>query len=169
MKRTLTLVAAIAAVGLLSATAASGSREVVQVGNLFLADNGGLFPSKLPKVERAPVSAKLIGEIGTIDGSHPPALRSVDLDVDRSVQIDAVGIPTCRLAQLQARPTGAAKRACPEAIVGSGEAEVEVAFPDGVAADIRVQAMNGGRPVKSSWSQLIPPFAGYVRLLVRRM
>jgi hypothetical protein len=112
------------------ATAASASREVVQVGNLFLADNGGLAPSRLPKLERAPVTARLLGEIGTVDGSHPPALRTVDLDVDRSVRIDALGIPSCRLSQLLARSTTDAKHACPDAIVGSGKAEVEVAFPE---------------------------------------
>jgi hypothetical protein len=131
MKMKLTLLAVIAAtLALLVTAAASGSREVVQVGNVILADNGGLVPSRLPKRERAPVSARLIGEIGTADGSHPPALRTVDIDVDRSVQVDAAGIPTCSLGAIAARSTAAAKRACPDAIVGSGEAEVEVAFPE---------------------------------------
>ncbi|HEY2717121.1 MAG TPA: hypothetical protein VGI73_12950 [Solirubrobacterales bacterium] len=132
MNRRLILIAGAASLlaALVLAAGASGSREVVQVGNLFLADNGGLTPSKLPKRERAPVTARLIGEIGTTDGSHPPALRSVDIDVDRSVAVDARGIPTCRLSQLTARSTADAKAACRDAIVGSGEAEVEVAFPE---------------------------------------
>lgn len=121
---------AILLTGLAFAATASGSREVVHVGNLFLADNGGLSPSKLPKRERAPVSARLIGEVGTTDGTHPPALRTVDLDVDKSVQLDARGIPTCRLGQITSRSTASAKSACPDAIVGTGEAEVEVAFPE---------------------------------------
>ncbi len=124
-----TVTAALLTALVLAATA-SGSREVVHVGNIFLADNGGLTPSKLPKRERAPVNARLIGEIGTVDGSHPPALRAVDIDVDRSVEVDARGIPTCRASQLTARSSADAKAACPDAIVGSGEAEVEVAFPE---------------------------------------
>lgn len=131
MKRNLFLAAlSVAVAGLILAGTASGAREVVRVGNLFLADNGGLLPSRLPAQERAPVRARLIGEVGTVDGSHPPALRTVDLDVDRSVRVDAVGIPTCRLAQIAARSSDDARRTCPAAIVGSGEAEVEVAFPE---------------------------------------
>jgi hypothetical protein len=131
MKRNLILAALVAATaGLILAAAASGAREVVRVGNLFLADNGGLIPSRLPSRERAPVRARLIGEVGTVDGSHPPALRTVDLDVDRSVRVDAVGLPICGLGEITSRSTADARRACGAAIVGSGEAEVEVAFPE---------------------------------------
>lgn len=112
------------------ATTASATREVVEVGNLFLVDNGGIFPSKLPRHESAPVSARLEGEIGTRDGSHPPALRTIDLDVDRTIEVDALGLPVCKAGQITARSSDDAKRACPDAIVGSGVAEVEVAFPE---------------------------------------
>jgi hypothetical protein len=74
--------------------------------------------------------ARLIGEIRMVDGSHPPALRTVALDVDRTIGIDAVGLPTCRANQLEARTTAGAKSACAGAIVGSGKGEVEVAFPE---------------------------------------
>jgi hypothetical protein len=36
----------------------------------------------------------------------------------------------CRSGKLQARPTRAAKRACPKAIVGSGGTKVQVQFPE---------------------------------------
>ena len=85
------------------ATTASATREVVEVGNLFLVDNGGIFPSKLPRHESAPVSARLEGEIGTRDGSHPPALRTIDLDVDRTIEVDALGLPVCKAGQITAR------------------------------------------------------------------
>jgi hypothetical protein len=127
----LTLAAAVAASAILAlAATASATREVVEVGNLFLADNGGIFPSKLPRRESAPVTARLEGEIGTRDGSHPPAVRTIDLDVDKTIDLDAVGLPVCKPGQVTSRATDAAKRACPDAIVGSGTAEVEVAFPE---------------------------------------
>jgi hypothetical protein len=127
----LTLTAAIAAAATLAlAATASATREVVEVGNLFLADNGGIFPSTLPRHESAPVTARLEGEIGTRDGSHPPAVRTIDLDVDKTIDLDAVGLPVCKPGQLASRATDTAKRACPDAIVGSGTAEVEVAFPE---------------------------------------
>jgi hypothetical protein len=112
------------------AGAATAAREEVRLGNLFLADDGGITPSALPRHGRAPITARLEAEIGTTDGSHPPALQHIDLDVDRSIAIDAGGLPTCRLGQLEATSTSTAKRACPDAIIGSGAATVEVAFPE---------------------------------------
>jgi hypothetical protein len=109
---------------------AAANREVVHLGSLFLADNGGIVPSTLPRHGDAPISARLEAEIGTTDGSHPPALHHIDLDIDRTIGIDAVGLPTCKLGQIQATSSSAAKHACAAAIVGSGWAKVEVAFPE---------------------------------------
>ena len=119
-----------AGLALIFAASATGSREVVRAGNLFLVDNGGISPSKLPRHGKAPVTARLIGEIGTVDGSHPPALQTVDIDIDKTIAIDAVGLPTCSVQKVLASSTAAARRACGDAIIGSGKAEVEVAFPE---------------------------------------
>ncbi len=113
-----------------AAAQASAAREVVHLGNLFLADNGGIVPSTLPRHGSAPISARLEAEIGTTDGSHPPAIRHIDLDIDRTIGIDAVGLPTCKLGRIEATSSTAAKQACPDAIIGSGWAKVEVAFPE---------------------------------------
>ncbi len=51
-------------------------------------------------------------------------------DFDRTIRVDARGLPTCSLGRLTARPTAAAKSACRGSIVGSGEGKVEVAFPE---------------------------------------
>jgi hypothetical protein len=115
---------------LIFAASALAKREVARVGNLFLADNGGISPSKLPRHTQAPISAHIDGEIGTTDGSHPPAVRDVIVDFDKTIQVNAKGLPACRASQLEARTTTAAKGACPNAIVGSGDGEVEVAFPE---------------------------------------
>lgn len=135
-----------AGLALTFATVAVGERKMECAGNLCIADDGGIFPSKLPKHEKAPITARLIGEIGTRDGSHPPALRSVDLDVDKTIGIDAVGLPTCRSEQIQSRDTATARRACGSAVVGSGKAEVEVAFPEQApfSASGPVILFNGG-------------------------
>ena len=52
------------------------------------------------------------------------------VDFDKTIQVNAKGLPVCRKSQLVARSTADAKKACPDAIVGSGEGEVEVAFPE---------------------------------------
>ncbi len=131
MRKQLTQVTVVAAVlTLLVAAAALAKPEVVRVGTLFLRDNGGISPTKLPRHELAPISANLNARIGTTDGSHPPAIRSVNLDFDKTIQVNARGLPSCTEQQLVARSTAAAKSACADAIIGSGEGEVEVAFPE---------------------------------------
>jgi len=147
MNRHLIQVTALAAgLALIFASAAFGTREVARIGNLYLADNGGISPSKLPRHGYAPITAHIVGEIGTVDGSHPPALRTVVLDVDKTIGIDAVGLPSCKANQIESRATAAARSACGSAIVGSGKGEVEVAFPEQApfSASGPVVLFNGG-------------------------
>lgn len=126
----LSLVVAALVLALAAAAIGSPNRKVWCAGNICVADDGGISPTKLPRKGRAPVTARLNAEISTRDGSHPPAFESMDLKVERNIAIDPVGLPTCRAKQLQATSSAAAKGACGEAIVGSGKAEVEVAFPE---------------------------------------
>ncbi|HEX6602874.1 MAG TPA: hypothetical protein VF030_09560 [Solirubrobacterales bacterium] len=107
-----------------------GNKKVWCAGNICITDDGGIAPSKLPRRGKAPITARLYGEVETRDGTHPPALQSLDLDIDKTIAIDAVGLPTCKYGQLKARTSAAAKNACGDAIVGSGKTEVEVAFPE---------------------------------------
>lgn len=115
---------------LVFAASALGHRQVVHVGNLYLVDDGGISPTTLPRNESVPVTAQLKGKIGTLDGSHPPAAREVNLYIGKTIHVNAVGLPVCQQAQIVARDTAAAKRACASAVIGSGEGEVEVAFPE---------------------------------------
>ncbi len=132
MKRHWVLVGSVVAIGcaLAFAAVAIGAPKIFRVGNLIFYDNGGISPTKLPRHGSAPVTARIEGEIRTVDGSHPPALSHIHAEIERTIEVDAVGLPVCRLGQIVATSTAAAKRACPDAIVGSGSAEVEVAFPE---------------------------------------
>jgi hypothetical protein len=131
MKRNLIRVGlAAVAIALILAGAALANKEVVQVGNLSLTDNGGISPFKLPAHGSAPATARLEAEVSTLDGSHPPNLSSVDLEVSKTIEVDAVGLPVCKANQVVATSSKAAKRACGDALIGGGSAEVEVAFPE---------------------------------------
>ena len=131
MKKHLVCVTAVAAgLALVVGATALAKPHVIRAGNLFLEDNGGIFPSKLPRHSQMPISARINAEIGTTDNSHPPAVRTLNIDFDKSIQVDAKGLPACVEGQLTARSTVDAKKACPDAIIGSGEGEVEVAFPE---------------------------------------
>jgi len=136
----------LAAIGLISAAGAVAKPEVFEVGNLFLRDNGGIAPTTLPKHGQAPVSAHFVDQIGTDDGSHPPAFESLIADFDKGIHVNAKGLPVCAKSQLVARTTAAAEKACPGALVGSGHAAVEVAFSEQTpfTATGSVLLFNGG-------------------------
>jgi hypothetical protein len=135
-----------AALSLVVAASALAKPEVVRVGNLFLRDNGGITPNRLPRHEQAPITAHLNAHIGTTDASHPPAIESLNVEFDRSIELDAVGLPVCKEGQILASSTATTKKACPAAIVGTGEAEVEVAFPEQApfSATGPITLFNGG-------------------------
>jgi hypothetical protein len=134
MTRKLIYITAVAAaLALLTAGGAAGdlgNRKEECADNLCVGDNGGISPTKLPKHGGAPVTARLIGDIATRDGTHPPALQQLEADVDRTIKVDAVGLPTCSEKQLEATSSATARKVCGDAIIGSGSAEVEVAFPE---------------------------------------
>jgi hypothetical protein len=104
--------------------------HVIRAGNLFLKDDGGIVPSRLPRHVQTPIAGRIDAAIGSTDGSHPPAVETLKIDFDRSIRIDAKGLPACSESRLEARKTAEAKRVCSKAIVGSGAGEVEVAFPE---------------------------------------
>ncbi len=135
-----------AGLALIVVASALAKPHVIRSGNLFLKDDGGIFPSKLPRHSQMPISARIDAEIGTTDGTHPPAVKTLNIDFDKSIQVNARGLPVCKGSQLTARSTAAAKKACPDAIVGSGEGEVEVAFPEQkpFAAAGPIVLFNGG-------------------------
>jgi hypothetical protein len=139
-------IGAVLALAALSVGSAQAKPHVIRAGNLFLRDDGGISPSKLPRHEQVPISAHIDAEIGTTDGSHPPAVKTLNIDFDRSIEIDARGLPVCRKGELEARTTAAAKRACASSVVGSGDGEVEVAFPESDPFSARgpVVLFNGG-------------------------
>ncbi len=113
-----------------AAGGALAGRHVVRSGNLVLTDDGGISPLRLPRHGVAPATARLEAEIGTVDGSHPPALRSLDMDIARNVHVDAVGLPVCRPRQIAATTSATARQVCGKALLGTGDTEVEVAFPE---------------------------------------
>jgi hypothetical protein len=120
--------------------------NVYRVGNIVLKDNSGILPNRLPRHRQAPVTAHLRDWFSTVDGSHIPAFEGASGDFDKTIQLDAEGLPVCSPKQLTARSTAAAKRACPGALVGSGTGEVEVEFPEQAPFEAKgpILFFNGG-------------------------
>lgn len=131
MRKNLMLALAVAAVLSLGVTAiASAVSFTTRAGNLIATFGGSTSPKKLPKNDYVPVTTNIFGKIKTSDGTHPSAFREAIVDIDKDVKINVKGYPVCKAGQLTARDTKAAKRVCGNTVLGSGNAEVEIAFPE---------------------------------------
>ncbi|HYP55621.1 MAG TPA: hypothetical protein VEQ41_04880 [Solirubrobacterales bacterium] len=120
------------------------TRTPLPVGNLDFTFGLRASPQAMPKRAYVPVTVDLLGAVETRDGTHPPALRELVLDVDEDVKLDAEGIPVCKPPP--SRDARRARKACGPAIVGSGSAKVEFAFPGQTPsiAPSPVTVFNGG-------------------------
>lgn len=147
MRKRLTWILALGAVMAVAVAgiAASKPTELV-LGNIVLNADGGVTPKALSKTKMQPVTVEVKGDVSTKDGTHPPALRETIIDFDKNGAINAKGIKVCKEGQLIARSTTAAKKACPQSIVGEGHTKVEVEFAESkpFTAEGPLVLFNGG-------------------------
>lgn len=131
MRRHLITALALAAVLSLGVAAvASAVQTTLRAGNLIVTFGGGTSPKKLPRTEYTPVTTNIFGKIKTTDGTHPSAFREAIVDIDKDVKINVKGYPACKPGELEARDTKAAMKVCGDAVLGKGNAHVEIAFPE---------------------------------------
>ncbi len=118
----------------------------VRAGNLELTFNGGFTPKTLSKTKLTPITLNVSGKIRTVDGTHPPAMKEFDLETDKNGAINVKGLPVCTAAKLQSQDTKHAEAICKTAIIGSGQATAEIAFPEQapIPAKSKIIAFNGG-------------------------
>lgn len=126
---------------LLGIAAAQG--ELRQVGEVRINFSGGFSPHSLPRDRPAPLRVHVNGAISTVDGTHPPALRKLVVELNRNGRISTAGLPVCTSARLQSTTTKAAKARCGGAIVGHGRFSADVAFPTPFPAAGAMVAFNG--------------------------
>jgi hypothetical protein len=122
--------AVLGAIGLLALLGSSASGQTVRAGNLVVTVEGGFTPHKLPKADPASITLSARSTIATADGTHLPALDFLNLEFDKHTGVYTKGLPVCTPAQLENTVTAQAKRACPDAIIGSGQAGAEIEFPE---------------------------------------
>jgi hypothetical protein len=122
---------------------------VVRAGNLEIVIDGssGITPKALSKTKYTPVAFTAAGSVRSLDASEPqpPPLKEVLLDA-KNAAVNVKGFPTCSSGQLQARDTAAVKKACPDAIIGTGQTTVSVKFPEQapIPAKSPLLVFNGG-------------------------
>jgi hypothetical protein len=109
---------------------ASAFKVHVRAGDLVLDAEGGFAPKALPKYKDAPITTHGGGKLSTISGELPPILDTFVLEFDRHGHVDTTGLPVCTKGKLIATTVAAARRACGEAIVGTGFGSAVVKFPE---------------------------------------
>lgn len=121
------------AFAVLSASAPAKVREyeIIQKGDLRVKFGAEFTPSTLPRKRPAPITVEVAGAIATTDGTHPPPLRKLEMEINRHGRIEATGLPTCTAALLQSTTTQEALARCGDARVGSGSFGAQLALGTG--------------------------------------
>jgi hypothetical protein len=134
----------IAVIALLSIASIAGA-ELTERGNLFVRFQGGIDPVALPRAQRAPIAVSVIGRVKTLSGERPPALRAIEIELNRGGELNSNGLPVCRYGQLVAVAPASALEACGGALVGEGAYVAKTAFPEQATfpSDGHILAFNG--------------------------
>jgi hypothetical protein len=159
-------VRAIAPLGLalLLSAAALAPAEVLQHGHVRVKVTGAIAPNKLPRSGRAPIGVSVGGEIETTDGSPPPQLTTMAIELNREGVIDTEGLPLCPYSALEPASSSRALANCRSALVGQGsfQAEVSLTGQESYTAKGKLLAFNGrkgGKPVLFAHIYSPRPFA----------
>ncbi len=102
----------------------------VRSGDLILKADGGFAPTALPKHENAPITIHGGGSLSTASGAYPPVLENINVEFDRHGAVETTGLPVCSQPKLEATTTPQARKQCPGAIVGKGNGNAVVVFPE---------------------------------------
>lgn len=113
-------------VGLLGAGLARA--ELSQDGNVRISFSGDFSPHSLPRDRLAPVRIDVKGAIGTTDGTRPPAVRRIEIAINRHGRLSTKGLPACSGPLLQATSAATALKRCQPALVGRGRFSADVEF-----------------------------------------
>jgi hypothetical protein len=128
------------------AMAAAAPQIVTFPPQVILSFDAHIAPQKLPKRQRAGASLRIDSKVSMEDGSHPPALKELQLELDRNFAIDPRGLAACHRHPLETDDTAGAEADCMTAIVGEGKAEIEIAQPEQAPVPVlsKVLAFNAG-------------------------
>jgi hypothetical protein len=148
MRKYLMITTALAALIAISVAGIATAEKPVHVraGNLELTFNGGFTPKALSKTKLTPITLNVSGEIATVDGTHPPALKEFILETDKNGAVEVKGLPKCTSGKLQSQDTKHAEAICKSAIIGSGTTDVSIEFPEQnpIPVSSKLLVFNGG-------------------------
>jgi hypothetical protein len=125
-RRTRALLAALIA---LSLGASGASATVIQDGTLRITLLAQIAPVKLPRTHTAPISVFVAGHVASTTGAIPPQLQRMDIKVNRHGLLQSVGLPVCRIDQIQTATTRKALTLCAPALIGAGRFWAHIVLP----------------------------------------
>ena len=128
MRRRLLIPALLTIVGLLGAGLAQA--ELAQDGNVRISFTATSARARCRATALAPVTIDVQGAIGTTDGTHPPAVRKIEIEINRHGRLSTQGLPACSGPLLQSTSTETALSRCRPALVGRGQFGANVEFPN---------------------------------------
>jgi hypothetical protein len=143
---------------------AAAAPQVVQRGQIRLSISGHLEPERLPRKGSAPVSVSVGWKLSGVEGAPPPALKGVQIEINRQGHFDFTGLPVCPVAKIQPASTQRALSNCRTALVGKGSftAEAGLSGQESYEAHGTLLLFNGerhGKPVLLGQIYAAHPFA----------
>ncbi len=157
--------------------AAAALAITTQIGNLKVSATAEFSPRAFPPHGTAPAHFESTVRIGTMDGSQPPALKTIVFEFDKHGKLNFRGMPTCTVARLEGTRPGEARRRCAGALVGTGVGKARVEMPGRPPFTIRspISIFNappqGGRPamIAHAWETVPSPQALLVPFTIERI
>jgi hypothetical protein len=117
----------------------------IQRDGLVVSFDADFAPHTLPREKPAPVSVKVEGKVRAADGRHPPALRWLEIMINRNGRLRSQGLPTCSASSLQSTSTATALDRCRSALVGKGSFHAVVSLGREISTGGKILAFNSRR------------------------
>ncbi|HEX5593947.1 MAG TPA: hypothetical protein VFX35_11440 [Solirubrobacterales bacterium] len=139
----------LAALLALSAAAVTWA-AVEKRGNVVVHFDADFSPHSLPREAPAPIDVTIKGAVSTTDGSHPPPLEWLEIELNRNGRLYTKGLPSCASSSLQSTSSEEAKGRCGRALVGHGSfsADIVLGSTKPVTSAGKILAFNGRRAGK---------------------
>jgi hypothetical protein len=100
-------------------------------GDLLVAFNSAMHPTRLPRARPVPVAVRVEGDVGSASGDSEqiPQLRTITVAINRQGHLFDRGLPICEVGTIQPATEATARRICGGAIVGDGHVTLQVRIP----------------------------------------
>ncbi len=172
------------AIGLLGAAlvlalvgAAVAVAVTTQIGNLKVSATAEFEPRAFPEHGTLPAEFSSIVRINSVDGSQPPALKTLVFEFDKHGKINFRGVPTCPAAQLEGAKPREVRKRCAGALLGTGvgKARVEMAGKPAFTMSSPISIFNappeGGKPtmIADAWETVPTPQALLTQFAIERI